>query len=169
MTTKTAAETFIMIPKSVIDGYNEGGMDFWTVSDKRIFRNPLSVQMTEQGQDIKILNEEQKAACERFTREYNQGIRQTYLLYGVTGSGKTEVYIEMIKTVTAEGKQAIVLIPEIALTEQTVKRFVAALGTRVTVLHSRMSEGEKYDQYCRDQRRKSGYCYRPKVCLICTI
>ena len=139
---------------------------FLEVSDKRIFRNPLSVQMTEQGQDIKILNEEQKAACERFTGEYNQGIRQTYLLYGVTGSGKTEVYIEMIKTVTAEGKQAIVLIPEIALTEQTVKRFVAALGTRVTVLHSRMSEGEKYDQYCRIKEGKADIVIGPRSALF---
>ena len=163
MTTKTARNIY-NVPKSVIDGYKKRG--FLEVSDKRIFRNPLSVQMTEQEQDIKILNEEQKAACERFTGEYNQGIRQTYLLYGVTGSGKTEVYIEMIKTVTAEGKQAIVLIPEIALTEQTVKRFVAALGTRVTVLHSRMSEGEKYDQYCRIKEGKADIVIGPRSALF---
>ena len=64
MTTKTARNIY-NVPKSVIDGYKKRG--FLEVSDKRIFRNPLSVQMTEQGQDIKVLNEEQKAACERFT------------------------------------------------------------------------------------------------------
>ncbi|MFR0848308.1 MAG: hypothetical protein ACLSG9_10435 [Eubacterium sp.] len=75
MTTKTARNIY-NVPKSVIDGYKKRG--FLEVSDKRIFRNPLSVQMTEQEQDIKILNEEQKAACERLpgntTREYGRHI-----------------------------------------------------------------------------------------------
>ncbi len=68
------------------------------------------------------------------------------LLEGVTGSGKTVIYTELIADALAEGKQAIVLIPEIALTRQTVRRFVRRFGDRVSFLHSRLSEGERYDQ-----------------------
>ena len=63
-----------------------------------------------------MLNEEQQTAVDAFTGDYRQGRRTTYLLYGVTGSGKTEVYMEMIQAVLQENKQVIMLIPEIALT-----------------------------------------------------
>ncbi len=70
-----------------------------------------------------------------------------HLLYGVTGSGKTEVYMELIEKTLAMGRQAIVLIPEISLTYQTVRRLMARFGKRVSVIHSRLSQGERYDQY----------------------
>lgn len=72
---------------------------------------------------------------------------QTYLLYGVTGSGKTEVYMELIEDVIKKGKEAIVLIPEISLTPQTVRRFIERFGQVVAVLHSGLSDSEKYDEY----------------------
>ena len=93
-----------------------------------------------------IYTEEQQAAIRTFSKDYEQGIHKTYLLYGVTGSGKTEVYMEMIDKVLNEGRQAIVLIPEIALTYQTVMRFYTRFGERVSILNSRMSQGERYDQ-----------------------
>ncbi len=71
------------------------------------------------------------------------------LLHGVTGSGKTEVYLRLIEQVLSEGKQAIVLVPEISLTPQTVDRFVSRFGERVSLTHSRMSDGERYDQWTR--------------------
>ena len=74
------------------------------------------------------------------------------LLHGVTGSGKTEVYMELIKSVLREGKQAIVLIPEIALTYQTVSRFYSRFGSRICVMHSRLSAGEKCDQFERARK-----------------
>ena len=72
---------------------------------------------------------------------------QTYLLCGVTGSGKTEVYMELIEDVIKKGKAAIVLIPEISLTPQTVRRFSERFGQVVAVLHSGLSDSEKYDEY----------------------
>ena len=91
------------------------------------------------------LNEEQRAAADVFRRNLAAGTAGTYLLFGVTGSGKTEVYLDMIEAVLARGQQAIVLIPEISLTYQTVRRFYERFGVRIAVLHSRMSAGERCD------------------------
>ena len=91
------------------------------------------------------LNEEQQAAADTFRRDMEDGVPHTYLLFGVTGSGKTEVYLDMIETVLRQKKQAIVLIPEISLTYQTVQRFYERFGGRIAVLHSRMSAGERSD------------------------
>ena len=95
------------------------------------------------------LNPSQRQTADTIIREYDQGIRRTYLIHGVTGSGKTEVYMELIAHVLWEGRQVIVLIPEISLTWQTVMRFYSRFGNRVSVLNSRMSAGERYDQYER--------------------
>ncbi|MBQ3468579.1 MAG: primosomal protein N' [Bacilli bacterium] len=73
----------------------------------------------------------------------------TYLLYGVTGSGKTEVYMELIEKALEKGKRALVLVPEISLTEQMIDRFEKRFGTSIATLHSSLSEGEKYDEYRR--------------------
>ena len=78
-----------------------------------------------------------------FINDYRTGKRETYLLYGVTGSGKTEVYMAMLQEVLSQGRQAIVLIPEIALTHQMLERFEALFGDRVSILNSRMSQGER--------------------------
>ena len=92
------------------------------------------------------LNEEQRRAAETVIRDYDSGLRNTYLLYGITGSGKTEVYMELIDHVLREGRQAIVLIPEISLTYQTVMRFYRRFGNRVGIMNSRLSAGERYEQ-----------------------
>ena len=91
------------------------------------------------------LNKEQNEIVEDFKKEYYSGKRGTYLLYGVTGSGKTEVYLALIEQVLAQKKQVIVLIPEISLTYQTVRRFYERFGERIAVINSRMSKGEKSD------------------------
>ena len=114
------------------------------LESEQVYRNPVIYQQKEQKEII--YTEEQQAAIRTFSKDYEQGIRKTYLLYGVTGSGKTEVYMEMIDKVLSEGRQAIVLIPEIALTYQTVMRFYTRFGGRVSILNSRMSQGERYDQ-----------------------
>lgn len=86
------------------------------------------------------LNEEQQAVADNFQKDYDNGKRGTYLLYGVTGSGKTEVYLALIEQVLAKKKQVIVLIPEISLTYQTVRRFYERFGERIAVINSRMSK-----------------------------
>ncbi|MDO4805218.1 MAG: primosomal protein N', partial [Lachnospiraceae bacterium] len=91
------------------------------------------------------LTQEQTMAV-RHIRQELDGKNRPVLLKGVTGSGKTLVYMELIADVLNRGKQAIVLIPEIALTRQTVERFVRRFGDKVSFLHSRLSEGERYDQ-----------------------
>ena len=121
------------------------------IKEERVFRNPI-YRKYEEEKDI-ALSKEQLEAVDTFWKEYDSGVRNTYLIHGITGSGKTEVYIEMIRRVVLSGKQAIVLIPEIALTFQTVLRFRRIFDDRVTVMNSKLSNGERYDQM---QRAKAG-------------
>lgn len=97
------------------------------------------------------LNSEQQAALDTFIKDIESGESNTYLLYGITGSGKTEVYIEMTKHVVDKGCQAIILIPEIALTYQTVERFKRYFGERVAIMNSTLSNGTRYE-YCEKAR-----------------
>lgn len=92
-----------------------------------------------------ILNEEQKKVVERVLEVKNT--YQGFLLYGVTGAGKTEVYMNIIEGVINKNKSAIMLVPEISLTPQIVSRFVNRFGSRVAILHSGLSDGERYDEY----------------------
>lgn len=112
------------------------------------------------------LNPIQQGLVDEFSRDYLKGVRNTYLLYGVTGSGKTEVYMHAIDVVLAQGKQVIVLIPEIALTFQTVMRFRRHFGNRITVLNSRMNEGERYDQYERIRKGEVDIVIGPRSALF---
>ena len=117
------------------------------LESEEIFRNPVK----DVGSRVKAvdLNGEQQAVVDAFCEDYEAGKRETYLIHGITGSGKTEVYMEMISRVISEGKQVIVLIPEIALTYQTVMRFYGRFGNRVSIINSRLSAGERYDQFER--------------------
>ena len=135
-----------------------------TVETQELYRNP--VRETAPGQERLILNEAQQKAVTQFCTQYDVGERKPWLLYGVTGSGKTLCYIEMIQHVTAQGKQAIVLIPEIALTFQTVQRFYRRFGSQVSVLHSRMSKGERYDQFLRAMRGEISIMIGPRSALF---
>ncbi len=112
------------------------------------------------------LNQEQQTILDRFRQDYAEGIRKNYLLHGVTGSGKTEVYMGMLEAVSKTGKQAIVLIPEIALTFQTVMRFYGRFGDRVSVIHSKMSAGERYDQMERAKRGEISIMIGPRSAVF---
>lgn len=115
------------------------------------YRNPVE-HMSVDTYD-KVLNAAQQSVVDAIEGDIASGIRNTYLIKGVTGSGKTEVYMELIAHCIQSGRQAIVLIPEIALTYQTVMRFFARFGNRVSIINSRLSNGERYDQF---ERAKNG-------------
>ncbi len=134
------------------------------LESEEAFRNPVRYQITEKKPVG--FNREQEEAIRRFWEDYRGGKYGTYLVYGVTGSGKTEVYIEMIRRVVGQGRQAIVLIPEIALTYQTVLRFYGTFGDRVTILNSRMSAGERYDQMERVKRGEVDVMIGPRSALF---
>ena len=115
------------------------------------YRNPVE-HMSVNTYD-KVLNAAQQSVVDAIEGDIASGLRNTYLIKGVTGSGKTEVYMELIAHCIQSGRQAIVLIPEIALTYQTVMRFFARFGNRVSIINSRLSNGERYDQF---ERAKNG-------------
>lgn len=115
------------------------------------YRNPVE-HMSVDTYD-KVLNAAQQSVVDAIEGDIASCLRNTYLIKGVTGSGKTEVYMELIAHCIQSGRQAIVLIPEIALTYQTVMRFFARFGNRVSIINSRLSNGERYDQF---ERAKNG-------------
>ena len=127
------------------------------VDSYREFRNPINNKNLDEAEGKKDfeLNAEQKRCVETVREDIERGINRPYLLYGVTGSGKTEVYMELIEDTLSAGKEAIMLIPEISLTYQTVMRFYHRFGELVSIINSRMSEGERSDQI---ERVKNGSC-----------
>jgi len=119
---------------------------YLSIQSKRVYRDPF-------GKSIKpdsapVLNREQARAVERISDFFNQGYR-TFLLRGVTGSGKTEVYMRVADEAIKSGRCVLVLVPEIALITQMERRFRARFGDGVGVLHSGLSAGERYDQWTR--------------------
>lgn len=121
------------------------------IESEAYYRNPVRHVETE---DKRVpLSKMQQYIIEDVMQEYRAGRSGTYLVHGVTGSGKTEVYLGIIEQMVSMGKQAIVLIPEIALTYQTLLRFYKRFGDRVSVMNSTLSMGEKYDQI---ERAKAG-------------
>lgn len=137
------------VSSATIRGMEKEGIIF--IETTLNYRNPVA-HFKKKGYH-RILNENQKRVLSVMRHDMESGQHLTYLLKGVTGSGKTEVYMELIADVLSQGKQAIVLIPEIALTYQTVMRFYNRFGDRVSILNSRLSQGERYDQF---ERAKAG-------------
>ncbi len=150
------------IPLSVVRALEEQGVA--ALESERVYRNP--VKHREEAPKPITFTEEQQYAVDRFWEDYEKGRYGTYLIHGVTGSGKTEVYIEMIRRVVLRGRQAIMLIPEIALTFQTVMRFYRCFGDRVSIMHSRLSAGERYDQMMRAKEGNIDVMIGPRSALF---
>lgn len=113
------------------------------------------------------LNPQQSETVNRILEQMKNPLgKRTHLIYGVTGSGKTEVYMEVIEQVLKTGKQAIVLIPEIALTYQNVIRFYGRFGDKVSIINSRMSQGERYDQFRLAKEGKIQIMIGPRSALF---
>lgn len=117
-------------------------------------------------EQLSVLTPDQKNALAQIEREWGKECPRPVLIHGVTGSGKTQVYMKLIQQVVDEGKQAIVLIPEIALTYQTVRRFYGWFGDKVSVLNSRLSAGERYDQFKRAKRGEIQIIVGPRSALF---
>ena len=128
------------------------------------YRNP--VKLDAQREAGHRLSERQQFVVDSVLKDYDDGIRQTYLLRGITGSGKTEVYMELIAQMIQRGRQAVMLIPEIALTYQTVLRFYKRFGDRVSVMNSTLSPGEKYDQCERARKGEIDVIIGPRSALF---
>lgn len=125
----------------------EGVLHVW---EKEVNRLEALYEGVEESRPL-VLNLEQEIAKREILSLVDQE-EQTYLLEGVTGSGKTEVYLQVIEEVLAKGKTAIMLVPEISLTPQVTKRFVSRFGQQVAILHSALSDGEKYDEWRKIQK-----------------
>lgn len=129
------------------------------------YRNPLTVRPEVLGKSCE-LNAAQAAIVEDFTQRWQRGDLRPSLLYGITGSGKTEVYMECMERVLREGKQVIVLIPEIALTYQNMLRFYQRFGNTISILNSRLSAGERYDQMERAKKGEIQIMIGPRSALF---
>ena len=108
---------------------------------EKVSRNPFVHKIGVKSVDLELTNEQQLA----YNSIKNSG---EYLLYGITGSGKTEIYLQLIQKMIKQGKSSIMLVPEISLTPQTIDRFIARFGEEeIAVLHSKLSTGERFDEW----------------------
>jgi len=138
--------------------------DVIEVNSETVYRNPIKI---DRPSDCKVsLSSDQRKIIDDVNEDIKNGIRNTYLLHGITGSGKTEVYMHLIEDRLKEGKQAIMLIPEIALTYQNLMRFYARFGDNVSVIHSKMTAGERYDQYLKVKEGKVKIMIGPRSALF---
>lgn len=129
--------------------------EYIEIIEQEVERNPFINKNIERTNKLK-LTPEQKEAFEKIEKEIKEENYKEFLLYGVTGSGKTEIYLQAIEEVLKKGKTAIVLVPEISLTPQMVDRFISRFGQEdIAVLHSKLSVGERYDQW---KKIKKGEC-----------
>ncbi len=143
-------EMFADTSRAVVNTLCKNG--YLEMIEKQVERDPF------EGKDIvkteKLeLNSEQQKAYNEIANSMDDMLFSEFLIYGITGSGKTEIYLQLIEKTLQEGKSSILLVPEISLTPQTVNRFIARFGKeKIAVLHSKLSVGERYDQWQKIKR-----------------
>ncbi|EPP0902786.1 primosomal protein N' [Listeria monocytogenes] len=142
---KKQAETTDTTIKKLVD------LGLLSIQEKIVSRDPYENHQFEKSESLQLLPDQQ-TACEKIIAATDQ---ETFLIHGVTGSGKTEIYLQTIEAKLKEGKEAIVLVPEISLTPQMVERFKSRFGSEVAVLHSALSSGEKYDEWRKIERKEA--------------
>ncbi|WP_090856800.1 primosomal protein N' [Paraliobacillus sp. PM-2] len=118
-----------------------------------VYRNPYQYREIERTKPLPLMNQ-QKKVMDEICEALDRTLHRVFLLHGVTGSGKTEVYLQAIQHALEKGKEAIVLVPEISLTPQMVTRFKARFGSKVAVMHSALSKGERYDEWRKIHRKE---------------
>lgn len=121
--------------------------------EEEVYREPYDDTQIEQTQPLQ-LKEQQLNALLAINQAFDQRNHEVFVLHGVTGSGKTEVYLQAIDHVMKQGKEAIVLVPEISLTPQMVNRFKGRFGSDVAVMHSALSKGERFDEWRKVHRKE---------------
>jgi primosomal protein N' (replication factor Y) len=151
------------VSPSVMKYFEEQGI--LRIDSNEVYRMPLDESAIPREAQMPLTPIQQDAVS-RIRREWQRELPRPVLLRGVTGSGKTQVYMELIQQVIDQGQQAIVLIPEIALTYQTVRRFYGRFGNKVSVLNSRLSAGERYDQFRRAKRGEIQIMVGPRSALF---
>ena len=139
------------ISSSVIKSLVDKGILYESMQE--VYRDPYQDRIFEHTEPLQ-LTEEQSVAIKPILQTIEEKRHDVFLLYGITGSGKTEVYMQSIQKVLEEGREGIVLVPEISLTPQMVNRFKGRFGDEVAVLHSGLSIGEKYDEWRKIQRKE---------------
>ena len=162
----------VSVPQKMLTGLAERGL--LTLKERRVMRDPLGMRAAVQRDTPPLPTLEQAAALDTLLPALRSGPGAGFLIRGVTGSGKTEIYLRLIADALEPAGDrppgsAIVLVPEIALTPQLVGRFRARFGDRVAVLHSAMSEGERFDQYSRVRDGDAPIVIGPRSALFAPV
>lgn len=146
----TDLQMFADVTNAVLKTLEKNG--YIEIVEKEVERNPFIHKVIEKSQDL-VLNLEQQDAFDKINASLQFDEYDEFLLFGVTGSGKTEIYIRLIEEALKLWKDSIMLVPEISLTPQTVDRFLSRFGEeKIAVLHSKLSVGERYDQWKKIER-----------------
>ena len=144
-------ETFAEISRSTVNSLVNKGI--LKIVNEKIDRNPLANKKIDNNKKL-VLNEEQEYAYKKIESVMDENRYEKFLIYGITGSGKTEIYLQLIEKAIIQNKSAIVLVPEISLTPQMLDRFIGRFGKeKIAVLHSKLSIGERHDEW---ERIKNG-------------
>ena len=139
------------------------------ITYREVEKNTAMDHLEYEPGSIKTLNDDQRNALEEISRSLDQQEFANYLLFGITGSGKTEVYIHALKQVVEQGRGGIVLVPEIALTPQTVSRFYRIFGDKIAVLHSRMTNRERLQAWKDLNSGKKNIAIGPRSAIFAPV
>ena len=151
--TVTEIEAFTDCSRAIVNTLVKN--EYLELVETKVERNPLNSKNIEDTQNLKLTDEQQKA-FNKVAETIDNNKYEQFLLYGVTGSGKTEVYLQLIDKAIKEDKSAIVLVPEISLTPQMLDRFISRFGKeKIAVLHSKLSIGERHDEWERIKEEKA--------------
>ena len=146
-------EMFTNCSRAIINTLIKNG--YLEIIETKIARNPLASKKIERTNKLN-LTEEQEKAYEKVEKAIEEKRYEQFLLFGVTGSGKTEIYMQLIEKATLNGKKAIMLVPEISLTPQMIERFISRFGKdKLAVIHSKLSIGERYDEWNKIKENKA--------------
>ena len=146
-------EMFLETSRATINTLIKKG--YLEIEEKQIQRDPLANKKVEKTKKLNLTDEQQRA-FDKIENAIDENRYEEFLLYGVTGSGKTEIYLQLIEKVLNEEKQAILLVPEISLTPQMLERFIARFGKeKIGVLHSKLSLGERFDEWNKIKQGKA--------------